>query len=972
MASVTHDGQTFLIDGRRTWILAASIHYARLAPERWADAIAAAQQAGFNAIDTACPWLFHERRRGKFTFDGGADVRGFIELCAKAGMRVILRPGPFIGHGYDGGGLPPWLSEIEGIQLRVANEPFTEVVTQWFRKLWNEVGDLQATSDGPIILVESEHAWLCANEEQAESYLHEITRILRECGVSVPIFNSNDLWQPPMETIDTWRGFDHLLDHMRQLRVVQPDAPRIVSTFDVSTPSTWGQAPGNGEANGHTPQGAMTRLAQALAGGAQVIVDPFHAGTNFGFLGGRFAGAPDRFAATTVASHAPLGEVGARTPLYHALRRIVTFANSFSAVFTELDPNYHPIALHPTTSGDKRGRDVSVVTLAGKAGRVAFVFATSGGSRDGEINLLLHDGTSMAVTLGSQPVGWYLFDADLAGAGKIEFANLCLFAVVDRSIVVMHGPANSPIHLSIGGSVYRGTVPAGPKPLVLDHRGLTLVICNQTNIDTTYVDRTKVYVGTRGLNAAGEPMPAEDSRPVWVISKGAAMRKWTREEHYAPPPAPPPVAEKPTKKRGKSRAKAAAKAGTPVPPAAPPAPPKPVEVVVRNGPATIALKEWSAAPADDFATGASPRFATLEGPRTLTACGAMTGYGWYRIELRSKSARKRLLALPFAGDRVHLYIGGKLQRIVGVGPGASPETFDLKLETGDVVIAALADNMGRSAEGTDIEDPKGIFGHLYEVKPMRAARAKIEDAALIHPFDLRQYIEGRTFGQLSDARQVVWRFSHPRKSPILLDLHGCVTSGTIVLNDQPVAYFAGATGNGAGRVLLDPSTMEAMRRGKNVLRFAPDPRQEKGVEEIAKRAALYECVEAISDGARWSFARWEQPIASQFKPVEADAAREVKGVPCWWRTHVTVTPHELPRWFDTTGLSKGQLFVNGKNVGRYFTATATGKAVGPQTRLHIPDSMLKIDHSNEIAVFDEHGFPPFKTAITASPIGDLD
>ena len=32
------------------------------------------------------------------------------------------------------------------------------------------------------------------------------------------------------------------------------------------------------------------------------------------------------------------------------------------------------------------------------------------------------------------------------------------------------------------------------------------------------------------------------------------------------------------------------------------------------------------------------------------------------------------------------------------------------------------------------------------------------------------------------------------------------------------------------------------------------------------------------------------------------------------------------------GLSKGQAFINGENLGRYFTATATGKAVGPQTR----------------------------------------
>jgi hypothetical protein len=976
MASVTHDGQTFLIDGRRIWVLAASIHYARVAPERWEATIAAAQQAGFNAIDTACPWSLHEPRRGKYSFDGQTDVRRFIELCGKAGMRVILRPGPFIGHGYDGGGLPPWLAEIEGLKLRQSNELFTGVVTQYFRKLIGAVSDLQATSEGPILLVESEHAWVCANEEQAATYLHEITRVLRESGVSVPIFNSNDLWQPAMETIDTWRGFEDMLGHMRQLRLVQPSAPRIVSTFDASQPAVWGVETGAA----HAPQVALQRLAQVLAGGAQPIVDPFHGGTNFGFMGGRFAGASDRFATTSAAAHAPLGEVGARTPLYHALRRLITFSNNFAGVFTELDPEYHPITLHPAELERKGGgRAVSIVTLAGRAGRVAFVFATPAASArsDTPIQLLLHDGTSIAVLLGKQAVGWYLFDADLAGAGRLDFANLCPFAVVDRSLVVMHGPANSPIHLSIGSSTFRGTVPNGPKPLVAEHRNLTLVICNQTNIDTTFCDRYNVYIGANGFTANGDPIAADAHKPVWVISKGALMRKWQPGMVLKPEPkaeAPPPPAKRGRRRRG-SAAKSTASVGSPVPPAlpAPPvAPPPAPAVAVRSGPATISLRGWSAAPATDFASGSSPRFATLEGPRTLVACGAHAGYGWYRVQLRSKSARKRLLALPFAADRIHLYIDGKIERIIGVGPGASLQPFELKLPTGEVTITALADNLGRSADGTDLDDPKGIFGHLYEVKPMRAARPKVDDAALVHPFALRQYIAYRTFGQLSDARQVIWRFSHAKKTPILLDIHDAMTSGTIVLNDEPVAYYAGATGSCIGRVLLDPSTMGVMRRGKNVLRFAPDPRQENGTDEIAKKAMLYECVDALSDGAKWSFARWEPPLASAFKSIEATNGKSLRGAPCWWRAQVDVTPHELPRWFDANGLSKGQVFVNGKNLGRYFTATSTGKAVGPQRRLSIPDSMLKIDHSNEIAVFDEHGCAPTKTAIVARESGDLD
>ncbi len=91
MPSVTYNAQSFSIDGRRIWILGASIEYARVLPEAWAQRIAAAKQAGFNTIETSCPWLIHEPRKGRFSFSGAGDVRRFVKLCGAAGLWVILR-----------------------------------------------------------------------------------------------------------------------------------------------------------------------------------------------------------------------------------------------------------------------------------------------------------------------------------------------------------------------------------------------------------------------------------------------------------------------------------------------------------------------------------------------------------------------------------------------------------------------------------------------------------------------------------------------------------------------------------------------------------------------------------------------------------------------------------------------------------------------------------------------------------------
>ena len=57
-------------------------------------------------------------------------------------------------------------------------------------------------------------------------------------------------------------------------------------------------------------------------------------------------------------------------------------------------------------------------------------------------------------------------------------------------------------------------------------------------------------------------------------------------------------------------------------------------------------------------------------------------------------------------------------------------------------------------------------------------------------------------------------------------------------------------------------------------------------------------------------------------------------------------------------MSKGQIYLNGHNVGRYYHATRTGRSVGPQERYYLPEPWLQTDTPNELLLFDEHGRSP--------------
>ena len=58
---------------------------------------------GLNAVQTLIPWFMMEPTPGAFVTDGFVDIVRFAKLCDKHGLKIVLRPGPFICDGPDFG-----------------------------------------------------------------------------------------------------------------------------------------------------------------------------------------------------------------------------------------------------------------------------------------------------------------------------------------------------------------------------------------------------------------------------------------------------------------------------------------------------------------------------------------------------------------------------------------------------------------------------------------------------------------------------------------------------------------------------------------------------------------------------------------------------------------------------------------------------------------------------------------------------
>lgn len=930
MATISYDGQSFIIDGRRIWLVSGAIHYFRTPRELWRARIRAAKEAGLNCIETYCAWNAHEPKPGHFDFTGDLDLRAFVKLVGEEGLYCIVRPGPYICGEWDFGGHPAWLHrqfEAAGeseVKLRQSHPIYLEACARFLGAVMDEIKYLQITATatperassngnaagqpaggylggggGPVIMIQAENEWFSHNPDEHDKYLREMVRYLRENGCTVPINNCNNLWQRIDGTIDTWNGARNLAFDMRQLAVVQPHAPRLVTEYWPGWFDMWGAEHSTVDTDLH-----LYRVAAILATGSQYNLYMFHGGTNFAFYGGRTIVAYGGYMTTSYDYDAPLLEAGGRGPKYRVTKRISTFASQFGYVFSHLatDPPHAAIA--------PRDEDhpLSVVHLCGSQGEVIFLLR-SAQDKTTQTQLMLPNGLTLPVHLGKERAAWLLINTNLGGVAKLNYTNLRPLAFIERKLLVLFGPAGCAGMIGLDDAQYRMTVPDDGAPHVERHDELAIVVLSTEQADDAYLFAGGIALGAGGLDTEGQPIP-RDGKPLTIIDTDGK------------------VVVRPKPKAGRTVA-----------------PPK--------------LNNWTAAAVDELVDGTATSYTAIDRPRSLESLGADFGYGWYR--LRFDKASSGATFAPESGDRLHVFGGGKPLSLLGLGPGATDGPVNLRLSD---TVTILADNLGRFNYGQPMGEKKGLFGHLFNVKPVKLGKPKRTRERAADPFAVTRMVYRRRKGDLPMVESLSWTLKPAAKLPMVLFVQGLDVQGVWLINGRPVNVFLGSESAKYLRLVLTPG-QNGFTAGNNELKFSPLQAVAADVD-IASSLTLYQATAVPSAKAEWSFAPWTVPDASAFTKLSKTPRA---GVPCWYRTSFTVDAADVPLWLEPRGLSKGQLYLNGHNIGRFFVATNKGKRVPPQERYYLPEPWLNLKGENELLIFDEHGFSPTKSRLVYDPMG---
>ena len=334
-AEIRHD--KVFVDGSPFSILSGEMHYFRIHPSQWEDRLKKLKACGLNTVATYMPWNLHERKEGEFNFSGMLDIQRYLTLANELGLKVILRPGPYICAEWDFGGLPAWLFK-RNLRIRCSDPEYSIAVKRYFEAVLSEVKEF---FDINIILLQIENGYSSFGNDIA--HYDFLKKLVDDSGYGNIIITADGDSDTRINSIvpeGVWQtlmcGEDSIMECLEFQRKKHPDEPQMVIEY-------WtGHVPFAGQPVRHRDPILMAEnLDKALAYGAHINLYMFGGGTNFGFMNGamRSIGGGYRPLITSYDISSPLSESGDVTESYFKFREVLKKYNPEFDESTEIPPN---------------------------------------------------------------------------------------------------------------------------------------------------------------------------------------------------------------------------------------------------------------------------------------------------------------------------------------------------------------------------------------------------------------------------------------------------------------------------------------------------------------------------------------------------------------------------------------------------------------------------------------------------------
>ncbi|HJV49336.1 MAG TPA: beta-galactosidase family protein [Geothrix sp.] len=323
-ASFKVQGDQFLLDGKPFVIRSGEMHYPRVPRAYWRDRMRKMRAMGLNTLCTYVFWNLHEPQPGHFNFSGDLDLAAYLRTAQEEGLKVILRPGPYICTEWEFGGLPAWLLKEPGLKVRTADPRFLTAAARYLKRVGQEVDSLQTDRGGPILMVQVENEYGSFGKDVA--YKQAIRKAIEDAGFRVQLYTSDGPGQdmlaggtfpdlPP--TVNLGAG-PECAEAFAELDKFRTGTPKMCGEYWAGWFDHYGKPHHTTDAKEGTEG-----LKWMLQRGISFNLYMFHGGTNFGFMNG--ANWTGRYAPDTTSYDydVMLDEAGRPTPKFFAYREAI-------------------------------------------------------------------------------------------------------------------------------------------------------------------------------------------------------------------------------------------------------------------------------------------------------------------------------------------------------------------------------------------------------------------------------------------------------------------------------------------------------------------------------------------------------------------------------------------------------------------------------------------------------------------------
>jgi hypothetical protein len=217
--SIAPDGQTLTVNSRylmlngKPWLpVMGEFHYSRVPEREWEDDILKMKADGVQVISTYVIWIHQEEVEGQFDWSGRRNLRRFVELCAKHGMYVYPRIGPWVHAEVRNGGLPDWV--LHNSPVRTNNPVYLREVRAYYDKIGQQLNGLLWKDNGPVIGIQIENEYHIYGPGSGAAHIRKLKQLALQAGLDVPLY-----------TVTGWDGAAIPLDQVLPVYGGYPDAP---------------------------------------------------------------------------------------------------------------------------------------------------------------------------------------------------------------------------------------------------------------------------------------------------------------------------------------------------------------------------------------------------------------------------------------------------------------------------------------------------------------------------------------------------------------------------------------------------------------------------------------------------------------------------------------------------------------------------------------------------------------------------